>query len=394
MNIKKLKERLGEMCPDKILRLHSANSEPVVGISLDYNKGTITLESKKDSFECRPYKVRDLLDSLEGEDELFRVLDNTGKEILFAVEEEIEPFPTSVWFENEQDTDLFEVLPTIFEKALDEQDDELNFYMGLLETGITVPMVSMYLDKEHALHMELFCVEHRLLDERERTELVFLSQTEDVYVLRNSLGNICTDEEGIPFSISHEDIKKCLAKYPCLEEEGAVNRLARSLCFKNNLFLIDEDTMEELNDFGFRILYDEDLINLFLGEEQTFFDEEWADGKKKTQYLKCIEYGLDLFDANRYVHCCDLFSTTLDFGYSFKICDVLEKNGYDIFDVVKTPDNRAWQVLKENIFWGNDNSIYTFDNVKEYYSKHSFVCYNDKDFYEWLENQEIFKKLA
>lgn len=41
-----------------------------------------------------------------------------------------------------------------------------------------------------------------------------------------------------------------------------------------------------------------------------------------------------------------------------------------------------------------NGKIYTLEEVKDYYRKHSFLIYNDKDFYEWLEEQTLFKKVS
>lgn len=41
-----------------------------------------------------------------------------------------------------------------------------------------------------------------------------------------------------------------------------------------------------------------------------------------------------------------------------------------------------------------NGKIYTLEEVKDYYRKHSFLIYNDKEFYEWLETQTIFKKVS
>ena len=50
-----------------------------------------------------------------------------------------------------------------YERAIEEQHDELDFYMELLENGITVDMVRKYMDDEHASAMNLFCKEHGLI---------------------------------------------------------------------------------------------------------------------------------------------------------------------------------------------------------------------------------------
>ena len=49
-----------------------------------------------------------------------------------------------------------------YEKASEEQWDELDFYMDLLEIGITVDMVRKYMSDNHADIMEKFCEEHGL----------------------------------------------------------------------------------------------------------------------------------------------------------------------------------------------------------------------------------------
>jgi len=41
-----------------------------------------------------------------------------------------------------------------------------------------------------------------------------------------------------------------------------------------------------------------------------------------------------------------------------------------------------------------NGKIYTLEAVKDYWRDRSFVCYNDRDFYAWLETQSIFKKIS
>ena len=36
---------------------------------------------------------------------------------------------------------------------------------------------------------------------------------------------------------------------------------------------------------------------------------------------------------------------------------------------------------------------YTLEEVKDYYRNHSFLIYNDKNFYKWLEEQTVFKEV-
>lgn len=40
-----------------------------------------------------------------------------------------------------------------------------------------------------------------------------------------------------------------------------------------------------------------------------------------------------------------------------------------------------------------NGKIYTLEEIKDYWRRTSFVCYNDRDFYKWLEEQTMFKKI-
>ena len=68
-----------------------------------------------------------------------------------------------VWIESEDDVDMETELEARYKIATEEQWDELDFYMDLLEIGITVDMVREYMDDEHADIMEEFCEEHGLI---------------------------------------------------------------------------------------------------------------------------------------------------------------------------------------------------------------------------------------
>lgn len=68
-----------------------------------------------------------------------------------------------VWIDGEDDIDLGEEISVRYERAIEDQLDELDFYMDLLEIGITVEMVRKYMDDEHADSMKEFCEEHGLI---------------------------------------------------------------------------------------------------------------------------------------------------------------------------------------------------------------------------------------
>ena len=59
--------------------------------------------------------------------------------------------------------DLGNELEERFRNAAENQLDELDFYMDLLEIGITVEHVRRYMGEEAAKHMEEFCEEHGLV---------------------------------------------------------------------------------------------------------------------------------------------------------------------------------------------------------------------------------------
>lgn len=44
------------------------------------------------------------------------------------------------------------------------------------------------------------------------------------------------------------------------------------------------------------------------------------------------------------------------------------------------------------LYRDRNGKLYTLEEVKDYWGRCTFVCYNDRDFYEWLENQTIFEE--
>ena len=86
--------------------------------------------------------------------------DFRGEPVLFVVAKEGDD---SVWLETESDNDMVSELSARFEHAILTGEDELDFYMDLLERGCDVPMVRKYLGDEAADHMKKFCEEHGLI---------------------------------------------------------------------------------------------------------------------------------------------------------------------------------------------------------------------------------------
>ena len=108
-------------------------------------------------------KVKTLIQYLETKNPEARVMLNYryGNECLFCVSEKGKD--DVIWLEGEHDMDLSAELKARYEVANEEWNDELDFYMELLEIGITPEMVGKYMDKEHEEHMQKFCEEHGLI---------------------------------------------------------------------------------------------------------------------------------------------------------------------------------------------------------------------------------------
>ena len=60
--------------------------------------------------------------------------------------------------------DMGEAISARIQQALENDEDELDFYMEMLESGIDVEMIRKFVSDEAADHMQEFCEEHGLLD--------------------------------------------------------------------------------------------------------------------------------------------------------------------------------------------------------------------------------------
>lgn len=69
----------------------------------------------------------------------------------------------NVWLEGESDNDMGAEIEARFKYAIENQIDELDFYMDLLEIGIDIDMVRKYMGDNYADIMEVFCEEHGLI---------------------------------------------------------------------------------------------------------------------------------------------------------------------------------------------------------------------------------------
>lgn len=79
-------------------------------------------------------------------------------------------------------TDMGEAISARIQQALENDEDELDFYIEMLENGIDVEMVRKFVGDEAAEHMQEFCEEHGLLDDK--TEVIY-DEGWDAYVCPN-----------------------------------------------------------------------------------------------------------------------------------------------------------------------------------------------------------------
>lgn len=107
--------------------------------------------------------VKTIMELLNKMDPEARVLlhNRNGKESLFL--SSLQNDPSVVWIETEDDADMNAELKGRFEAAEESCMDETEFYQELLETGITVEMVSHYMGDDIGIHMREFCEEHGLM---------------------------------------------------------------------------------------------------------------------------------------------------------------------------------------------------------------------------------------
>ena len=89
-----------------------------------------------------------------------RLNDHRGTVALFALamtgEDDI------VWIEGKDDIDLGEEISARFENATESQLDELDFFMDLLETGITLDDIKTYYPEKYE-YSKNFMEEHGLI---------------------------------------------------------------------------------------------------------------------------------------------------------------------------------------------------------------------------------------
>lgn len=109
MRVKNLIEKLKDMDPNAVVRLHHKDGEPVLFVLKLMNRNDI------------------------------------------------------VWLETENDNDMAKEIQARLNVAIEDGEDELDVYASMLEAGVDVDMVRRHLGDEHANHMKVFCEEHGLI---------------------------------------------------------------------------------------------------------------------------------------------------------------------------------------------------------------------------------------
>lgn len=94
-------------------------------------------------------------------DAVVKMHDTNGESTLFVVG--FNNNNDNVWIESESDVDMYTEIEARFGYAFENQEDELDFYMDLLETGIDAEMIRKYLGDERANIMKKFCEDHGLI---------------------------------------------------------------------------------------------------------------------------------------------------------------------------------------------------------------------------------------
>ena len=94
--------------------------------------------------------VKTLIEKLShyNKNAIVRLHHREGEELLFALA--FQNDDTTVVLETENDNDM-------------REEDELDVYSEMLETGIDIKMVRKYLGDDAADHMKVFCIEHGLI---------------------------------------------------------------------------------------------------------------------------------------------------------------------------------------------------------------------------------------
>ena len=88
-----------------------------------------------------------------------RLNDSRGTTALFALS--MEAKEDFVWIEGKSDIDLGEEIAARFEKAAEDQMDELDFFMGLIDMGITLKDIKEFCPDKYD-YSKFFMEEHGL----------------------------------------------------------------------------------------------------------------------------------------------------------------------------------------------------------------------------------------
>lgn len=126
-------------------RLHQTMKrlEEVLG-----EKETLRAFKSEDAIKTVARRVLELKDD-------YHISEDNAIETVFEDTDYIEAYLTK---------DMGETISARIQQALENDEDELDFYMEMLENGIDIEMVRKFVSDEAAEHMLEFCEEHGLLE--------------------------------------------------------------------------------------------------------------------------------------------------------------------------------------------------------------------------------------
>lgn len=108
-------------------------------------------------------RVKDLAEKLKdiNPNAVIRLHHKDGEPVLFVLK--LMNRNDIVCLETESDNDMAEEIQAHLNVAIEDGEDELDVYASMLEAGIDVDMVRRHLGDEPANHMKVFCEEHGLI---------------------------------------------------------------------------------------------------------------------------------------------------------------------------------------------------------------------------------------
>lgn len=146
--------------PQSFIRLHGPEGKEISRLDIEKE---VVLRGEYDVCGMTAQWLIDTLKKANPEQRIY--LDSKYSEEALFVVSFISPekYSNIICLETESDNDMGAELEDRFDNALEDYEDELDFYSDLLDMGITIEMVEKYLGKSQAEHMKVFCEEYGLI---------------------------------------------------------------------------------------------------------------------------------------------------------------------------------------------------------------------------------------